>query len=299
MPADPMTAPPTAPWMLDHAGGVLACHVAGSAEAAPLLLVHSVNAAAGVHEVAPLIAHYARSRRVYALELPGFGDSTRADIDYTPPLMTSAVATATRAISACHAGQPIDALALSLACEFLARAARDTPERYRSLALVSPTGFAGTKATAGPPGSTRALPRLHALLARRPWSRALFDLLTRRGSVRYFLRRTFGRQEIDESLVDAAWRAARHPEAHHAPLCFLCGYLFSRDMAAVYQALSMPVWMAHGVRGDFTDYRLKSRLGLGPRWHFAVLQTGALPWFEDLPTFVEAYSRFLAGATPP
>ena len=297
--APPLPSNAPQPWLLDHPVGALACHVAGPEDAPPLLLVHSVNAAAGVHEVAPLLAHYAATRRVYALELPGYGASARPDVAYTPALMTSALSTATDAIASRHAHAPIDALALSLSCEFLARAAQAAPARYRSLALVSPTGFSGTQPAEGPAGSTRALPRLHAWLAHRPWSRPLFDLLTSRRSVRYFLRRTFGRQEVDETLIDAAWRAARHPQAHHAPLCFLSGFMFSRDMAGIYRALSMPVWMVHGVRGDFTDYRQKTRLGLGAQWHFAVMQTGAIPWFEELAGFLDAYSRFLAAPGAP
>ena len=295
----PAHAARSPPWALHHAAGALACHVAGPEHAAPLLLVHSVNAAAGQHEVAPLIAHYAATRRVYALELPGFGESTRPDVPYTPTLMTSAIETTARAIAGRHGDQPLDALALSLSCEFLARAACSTPTRYRSVALVSPTGFAGSSAVSGPPGSTRAMPRLHGLLAHRPWSRGLFDLLTSRRSVRYFLRRTFGSPQVDEALIEAAWQAARHPGAHHAPLCFLSGFMFSRDTSRLYEALSMPVFMAHGVRGDFTDYRLKTQLALGPNWHFTVLQTGAIPWFEDLPGFLAAYSRFLATTANP
>ena len=37
----------------------------------PLLLIHSVNAAASAAEVRPLFEHYRRERRVIAMELPG------------------------------------------------------------------------------------------------------------------------------------------------------------------------------------------------------------------------------------
>ncbi|MCP6391034.1 hypothetical protein NL487_29340, partial [Klebsiella pneumoniae] len=79
---------------------------------------------------------------------------------------------------------------LSLSCEVLARAATEAPERFRSLALVSPTGFNGLRTWRGAPGSTRRVPGLHALL-RGPgagWGGALFRGLTRPGVVRYFLR---------------------------------------------------------------------------------------------------------------
>ena len=36
---------------------------------------------------------------------------------------------------------------------------------------------------------------------------------------------------------------------------FIAGCLFSRDIQTVYERLTPPVWLSHGVRGDFTDYR--------------------------------------------
>src|SRR5262245_19655656 len=56
--------------------------------APPLLLVHSVNAAATVYEMKPLFEHYQGTRAVYALDLPGFGLSDRSDRKYTPRVMT-------------------------------------------------------------------------------------------------------------------------------------------------------------------------------------------------------------------
>ena len=41
----------------------------------PLVLVHSVNAAASAYEMGPLFAYYRGKRPVYALDLPGFGFS--------------------------------------------------------------------------------------------------------------------------------------------------------------------------------------------------------------------------------
>lgn len=274
--------------------GDVACHVAGPVDAPPLLLVHSVNAAASVHEMRPLVEHFARTRRVYAPDLPGFGASARPDVVYTPATMTAALLAVAGHIAEAHGQVPLDALALSLSCEFLARVALEHPGAWRSLALVSPTGFSGTRPAYGPSGGTRALPRLHALLAGRPWSRALFNLLTTRASIRFFLRKTYGRRDIDEEMFEAAWACAREPGARHAPLCFLCGYLFSADIGRVYEALRVPVWMVHGVRGDFVDYRQKTSLALGPNWSWTVMPTGALPWFEQADAFCADYARFLA-----
>lgn len=87
-----------------------------------------------------------------------------------------------------HVGVAIDALALS--AEFLARAAVEQPEAYASLALVSPIGFSGSKQRHGAPGSTRGMPWLCRTLSWSTWDDGIYGLLTRPGTIRYFLERT-------------------------------------------------------------------------------------------------------------
>ena len=279
--------------------GRLSTYVAG--QGPPLLLVHSVNAAASAAEVRPLHEHFAKTRTVFSVDLPGYGFAERSDRAYTPRLMTDALhAMLAQIHTRCGPGS-VDALALSLASEFLARAAAERPADYRSLALVSPTGFRGTQAWRGAPGSTRAMPWLLAAL-RGPgqaWGGALFRGLTRPGVVRYFLERTWGAKSIDEAMCEYAVATARQPGAHHAPLHFLGGGLFSNDILDIYESLTQPVWMCHGVRGDFTDYRGKHWLEARPNWQTTVFQTGALPYFEVPGLFVAALDNFLARDAAP
>ncbi len=56
-------------------------------------------------------------------------------------MMTDAILLCVREIQNVHGRGPIDALAVSLSSEFLARAVTETPLTFRTLALVSPTGF--------------------------------------------------------------------------------------------------------------------------------------------------------------
>lgn len=277
--------------------GRLAFYTAGpdaaSGDTPPLLLIHSVNAAGSAYEVKPLYEHFRRNRRVYALELPGFGFSAREDRDYTPRLMCDAVLAMVDEIARRHAGARIDALALSLSCEFLARAAVENAPAFRTVALVSPTGFDRRGQRDGPPESTRAMPALHSFLSFRPWSRGLYDLLTSRRSIRYFLQKTWGSKSIDEGMLAYDWKTAHQPGAQYAPYCFVSGYLFSKDINRIYQSLRHRVWMAHGVRGDFTDYSHKDSVQGKPNWTIDVFQTGALPHFEVPDLFVQTYDRFL------
>ena len=280
---------------VDTAAGPVAVHTAGSGP--PLLLVHSVNAAASAAELRPLHEHYAKTHTVFSPDLPGYGATARPERLYTPRLMTDALHGVARHIRSQFANQAIDALALSLSCEFLARAANEAPGDYRSLALVSPTGLSGNRPRRGPAGSTSAMPRLHRAL--KWFGPGLFALLTRPQVIRFFLRKTWGGPTIDEQMFEEAVATARVSGAEHAPLSFLSGALFSRDILSVYESLSLPVWMCHGVRGDFTDYRQKTLLDGRPNWQMKVFSTGALPHFECLAEFCAALDQHLADSGMP
>jgi pimeloyl-ACP methyl ester carboxylesterase len=299
----PATAPPHPPltpavsgerFEFDSPAGRLSTYVAG--DGPPLLLVHSVNAAASAAEVRPLHDHYRVGRTVFSLDLPGYGFSDRSDRAYTPRLMTDALIATVQQIRQRCGPAPIDALALSLSSEFLARAAVESPAAFRSIAIVSPTGFNGGRKRRGTPGSTLAMPWFHRALRGPGWGHALFAGLTKPAVVRYFLRRTWGGPVIDDTLADYCILTARQPGAEHAPLHFLSGSMFSADIHDVYEQLALPVWMSHGVRGDFTDYRGKTIVDGRPNWRFSVFQTGALPQFEVLGEFCAAYDRFLSAA---
>jgi pimeloyl-ACP methyl ester carboxylesterase len=289
---------------LDSAHGHVHCHVRGpearadGKPAPPLLLVHSINAAAGAHEMRPLVEHFASSHTVYTPDLPGFGASTRGPLPYSPRLYTDQLLALAEAVAARHGGAPLPALALSLGCEFLARAAVEAPARFSRLALVSPTGLMGNKARRGPAGATREVPGLHAALTGPGWGGPLFRQLTRPGVVRYFLRRTWGSDAIDETMWAEAVAAARAPGAEHAPLAFLSARLFSADVLALYEALALPVWASHGTRGDFTDYRGRVFLDGRANWHWTVYEGGAMPYFEHPAAFADALARFLADDKP-
>jgi pimeloyl-ACP methyl ester carboxylesterase len=267
-------------------------HIAG--QGPPVLLVHSINAAAGAHEMRPLVEHLRATHTVYTPDLPGFGASERTDVAYSPRLYTDALHAVVAAIQRRHGAQPLPALALSLGCEFLARAAAEKPEALSRLALVSPTGLMGTQPRRGPPGATRAVPGLHRVLSNPLWAAALFRGLTKPGVVRYFLQRTWGGKAIDEAMWADAVATARAPGAHHAPLYFLGGGLFSADVLSLYEALKQPVWASHGTRGDFTDYRGRVFLDGRPNWRFTVYEGGALPYFEHPQAFTTDLQAFLA-----
>jgi pimeloyl-ACP methyl ester carboxylesterase len=279
---------------IDSTAGRLSYYTASPAGAAgtPLLLIHSINAAGSAYEVKPVYEHYAQSRPVYAIELPGFGHASREKRPYTIRMMTDAIHAATAEIQKIHGATPIDALALSLSSEFLTRAATENPQAYRSVALVSPTGF-DTRSVRWVRGS-RAIPWLRNVFEAELWSERFFHLLTSRPVIGWFLQKTFGSPNYDKGLLDYDYLTTHQPGAQHAPYYFVSGFLFSQDVLRLYQSLPMPVWMSNGVRGDFIDYGNTTLVEGLPNWTVTVYQTGAMPHFEVLDKFVRDYDAFLA-----
>ena len=278
---------------------------------APLLLVHSVNAAGSSFEMKPIYDRLRSTRTVYVMDLPGFGFSARTRRDYTPTLMSAAVVAMASEVRQRHPDRPApDAIALSLSCEFLARAAIDCPDLFSTVGFISPTGFE-RQAPARTGAADSAAAPLERLTSRHdprqpsgrrsvagaldggPWSQPLFDLLVTEPSIRFFLRRAFGSAAVDEALVAYSYLTAHQPGARHAPLAFLAGRPFSEDPLGLYRAVRHPAWMAHGIRGAFSRFDGKDALHDRPNWTVDVFDSGALPQFECIDRMVDRYESFV------
>ncbi len=263
------------------------------AEGRPLLLVHSVNAAASAYEMRPLFQHYRERRPVYALDLPGFGFSTRPDTDHTPDLFVQALLAALRHID----GAPADIIALSLGSEFAAQAARQRPDLVRSLTLLSPSGFSqkpqnGAAQAADP--QERA-GRLHKLFSVRLWARPFYDLLTTRRGIEFYLRKSFA-GPITPGMVDYAYATAHQPGAEYAPLAFVSGKLFTLNAAdAIYRDVATPTLVIYD-RDAYVNFdRLPDLLRQNQAWRAErIAPTFGLPHFERLEETTQAIDRFWA-----
>jgi pimeloyl-ACP methyl ester carboxylesterase len=254
----------------DGSGGHMTIYGDADGDGDPVLLVHSVNAAASAYEMRPLYSRLQDQRPVWALDLPGYGDSDRGDRAYTPHMMAEAV---TQALT--HIGRPAHVVALSLGGEFAARAAAEHPEMIRSLALISPTGFGRPRGDNSP---------LSGLLEFPLWSQAIYDGITSRPSIRYFLSKSFA-GPVDELMVDYAYRTSHRPGARFAPVAFLTGRLFSPDAASeLYPMVTSPTLVLYD-RDPFTSFaRLPEFLAGAEQWEAErIAGTNGLPHW-DKPT---------------
>lgn len=96
-------------------------------------------------------------------------------------------------------------------------------------------------------------------------------------------------------MLEYDYVTTHQPDAHHAPFAFLSGLSFSADIERVYEALRLPVWLAYGTRGEFSDVDA-ARMTDRANWIIRAFDAGALPYFEQPERFVDAYETFLGRA---
>ena len=265
--------------------GKIAVYCAGKGP--PVLLVHTVNAAASAAEVRPLFEELQENHTVYAFDLPGYGLSDRQAIEYTIRIMTDSVKHVAKWVQARHPNEKILGFGVSLSCEFIARCALEDISLFKALTLISPTGFRGLKPYRGETESSRYMPWLDKILRGPGWGGFLFRKLTTPKVIRYFLQRTWGSKDIDEKLWKYDILTTRVPNAEYAALSFLSGALFSADIHSVYEQLELPVLVIHGTKGDFTDYRGIGIVENKTNWSFKIIEGGALLYFEKPIEFFE------------
>ncbi|HEX7098840.1 MAG TPA: alpha/beta fold hydrolase [Acidimicrobiia bacterium] len=262
----------------DGSGGQMALYHDDSGEGSPVLLVHSVNAAASSYEMRPLFTRLMGERPVWALDLPGFGFSDRGDRPYSPRMMGLAIDQALERI-----GQPAHVVALSLGCEFAARAASDRPDMVRSLSFLSPTGFGG-RVNQGPSFGT---------LLRFPlWSQAVFDGIASRSSIRYYLAKSFV-GPVDEMLVEYAYRSAHQPGARYAAIAFLSGDLHTLTVVdSLYASLEVPTLVVYNTDPFSGFERLPEFLAGREGWDAVQMPgTNGLPHWDKPNETLEALRR--------
>jgi pimeloyl-ACP methyl ester carboxylesterase len=275
--------------------GRLSFYADETASGRPLVLVHSINAAASAYEMRPIFEHFRGKRPVFALDLPGFGFSERADRRYSPDLFIQAILEFVDGELA--AAGPVDIVSLSLSSEFCTFAALEEPNYFGSLMMVAPTGFAprfsapSPQLAAGTPQAERAYRAASFPL----WSQAFYDLIVTRPSIRYFLEKAFA-GPVDPGLEEYGYLTSHRPGARYVPLHFISGKLFTPDIQQYYGMLTQPVLAFCDQSSYGTADTLPAFVDAHPNWHVRCIEdTGAMPHFERPAETFQEMETFLNG----
>jgi pimeloyl-ACP methyl ester carboxylesterase len=264
----------------------------------PLVLIHSINAAASAYEMRPLFQHYRGKRPVYALDLPGFGFSARPDIEYSPEVYVNAIITM---LEGADIGQA-DVVALSLSSEFAAEAARRRPELFHSLTLISPTGMyrRGGEGSSQASASSGVDKFAYPLLSFRLWARPFYDLLTTKRVISWYLQRNFV-GSIPDGMVDYSVATSHQPGAEHAPLYFVSGKLFTPNaFDKIYRQISTPTLVIYDQDPYVRFDRLPELIASNKAWQATrISPTLGLPHWEKTEETVQALEHFWQSVAEP
>jgi pimeloyl-ACP methyl ester carboxylesterase len=270
--------------------GKVSFYADANAKGRPLVLVHSVNAAASAYEMRPLFTYYQGKRPVYALDLPGYGFSDRAKRAYSPQLFANAI----NEFLSTEVQTKADVVALSLSCEFAAQAVLNDSRLFNSLVFISPTGFRQAAGNAaGRLTRGRSSDRMYGLLTAPLWSRPLFDLIATRPSIRFFLSKSFV-GPVPPEMIEYAYATSHQLGAENVPLYFLSGKLFTPEIRlSAYERLDLPVLVVYD-RDFFTSFdMLSDLLSKKENWRAArIIPSLGLPHFERTEEVAQALDDF-------
>jgi pimeloyl-ACP methyl ester carboxylesterase len=203
----------------------------------PLVLVHSVHAAASSFEWRDIFEPLSQQHAIYALDLLGFGKSERPDAPFGGLFYRDLLGAFLGEVI----GRPAIVVASSLGSAYAVGVARARPGLVDRLVLISPTGTTTTGLPGRLAGSLLGLPLIGS---------AGFNLLVSQASIRQYLERVYADPgAIDESMVGQAWATAHQPNARLAPAAFLAGRLdlpLSDDGASNQAPIQAPVLVLRG-----------------------------------------------------
>jgi pimeloyl-ACP methyl ester carboxylesterase len=254
-------------------------------EGPPVLLVHAIHAAAWSWEWRRTVGPLARGRRVFALDLLGFGRSERPNVEYSAELYASLITDFARDI----VGEPCALVANSLAAAHAIVAAGRAAEQFPVLVLVQPTGMTrlvGPNPVAEPIG--RFIRSAGA-------GDGAFRALTSRPSIRHFLKRSYDdARQVTDDVVEVHHAVARQPGARFAPAAFV-GFRLNADVRPVVPTIRQPtllVWGAQPATNPLSerDAFVRAR----PDWETLLVDGAAdLPHDEQPERFNPAVAGFL------
>jgi pimeloyl-ACP methyl ester carboxylesterase len=251
----------------------------------PLLLVHSIHASAWSYEWRSNVEELARKYTVYAIDLLGFGRSSRPAIRYSGRLYIALLDDFAQQV----VGAPCTLVASSLSAAYaIALGARD-PSAFPSLILIEPVGLMRLNREAGGGDVTRVAVDTPIL------GTAFFHGLVSRRNIRTFLESAYADNSlVTDEMVDLYHQTSHQPGAKHAPAAFIAQQL-NVDVRSALRRHVQPallVWGEQAVMAPVEEIR--AFLSVKRDFDVAILDpSGDLPHDERPGEFNELALRFL------
>lgn len=209
----------------------------------PVLLVHGLHPYAGLHDMLPVFDAFRMAAPIYAIDLPGFGRSEKTDRPYRASMYEAAILDFIKG----EIGKPCHVVCLGNSSEYLAMAAVNEPEWFKSVIMINPTGLRmpGASTLKGTDRLEKLKDLLLTWLKVPLWSLPIYDLLASRANITGFYHRRFA-YNTPADLIDLAYTSAHQKGAHFAPCVLLSGKLAVPDVKQRYYArMDVPVLVVY------------------------------------------------------
>lgn len=244
----------------------------GSADAPPLVLLHTPGIGASAYEMRSIIEPLAQYYRVYAPDLLGFGLSDRPQIDYSAETYITLCQDFLREVVA----RPATLLASRLSCNYAVAVATSTPKLCERLVLISPLGlFRGAREENMTLQASLEAPIVQSLLYGMLSTRLAYQVL---GG---------GRGRNSKAARDYFYATTHQFGAQYAPMALLAGKL-AHDASLEFETLQQPILIIWG------EYALNSARSSANQHHLSahskmvLLQDAGISAHEEQPGKVAA-----------
>ena len=255
-----------------------------------VLLVHGIYAGSSSYEFRKLFPLLAQRHRVVAMDLLGCGLSDRPNMRYSADIFVAQIADAMAAFGP----NPAAVVASSLGAAFTVRAAARQTAGIGGLALVCPTGLAGTLDR----DPTRFQKAITNLIMTPGIGEALFNGLASRPSLKWFLENQAyaDPQSATPEIVEYYWVATHQPGSRYVPAHFVGGAL-NCSIESDLPRIASPILVIWGERAEKTSpvssapqYVQRARRGELATFD----QSRLLPHEEQPNACAERLERFIA-----
>lgn len=251
----------------------------------PLVLIHSMMLGASSREWDNVIDALAQNYHVYALDLPGFGNSFSPEkpwtaYQYALLLQAFIKEVIKRPVCICGANGGADfALTLSLL----------SPEDIRRMVLISPEGIGMGFAT---DEDTKTLPLLLSPVA----GTQTFLTGTTKGKIKAQLADAYYAKElISDELVQQYANAARYGIHAQATFAGIQTRFYGADTKPAFEKLTLPflmIWGEENKHNPIEHFHTAEKLKQHGEF-VAFEKTGALPHMENPQAFFDNMKAFL------
>lgn len=211
----------------------------------PLVFIHGVGAGASSFMWRKNFDELAKSFRVYAFDLLGFGFSDKpSTAPYSADLYVDLITDFIREVS----GYPANIIASSLGAAYAIRVADEHPELINAMILNGPTGSDTLNRRPGMAGAA-----FYGLLQSPVLGTSFYNVMASERSIRDYARDNlfYDHNRVTARVVTNLYATSHQPGAQHAIAAFLSGYL-NTDTRSPFARLTQRIVLVWGKQDSTT-----------------------------------------------